>query len=481
MALKRKKGHFLVRKTQKTKLNSQRPDWLIATRHLFNQVVEFYVLVYQTHPELADVSSKQIYSVIEPLTIANSSRGDVPYPLPYNCPQLFRRAAIKKASGIFQSWRTSYQKWQQKCQKLSEKAKKKGKKVKLPRPPLLPRKYNFSPTYYQRMYKEDTGNSLLLKLWTGSSWAWVKHEYLGNKLDDDWVKGSPTIVIKENNITLNWVYEKHVRSRGKISEQIEHKGGLRLCSVDLNLDGDIAVCSILESDGTGNVKELATRFIKGYSRHQDRRKRLLGKDAMAKSQTNAFHTIERMNARLWRRLKNRERYEAERVSRRIADLAGQYGVSVIVFEHLTNLKPNRAKYSRRSNQKRAYWLKSKIYLRTKSKALNDYGILTVRVSPKNTSRVWAYDGSPVQRGSQVSQTGFVFTEKGMGALVLTETGSIASADLNSARNIGLRYYLKHFEKPVLVTDRFDRVAMNYCGTVVPILSKGCGEPCDLAI
>ena len=46
-----------------------------------------------------------------------------------------------------------------------------------------------------------------------------------------------------------------------------------------------------------------------------------------------------------------------------------------------------------SRVKRAYWLKSKVYHRTKDKALNGYGILTVRGSPKNNSRIWAYDGS----------------------------------------------------------------------------------------
>ncbi len=479
MALKRKKGHFLVSKTQKTKLTSSKPDWLLATRQLFNQVVEFYVLIYNTYPDFADVPSHKVYSVIEPLTIPNKQRPDVQFPLPYNCPPLFRRAAIKKALGIFLSWRKNYQKWQQKSEKLKEKRTLKGRKLKLPKPPVLPRQYNCSPTYYKGMYKEEPGDSLVLKLWTGSSWAWVKHRYFAYALDPLWVKGSPTIVIGQRGITLNWVYEKHVPSLGKIVEQINKNGGLRLCSVDLNLDGDIAVCSILESDGTG-VRELATRFVKGYSRHQHRRKRLLGKDAVAKSLTNANQTIDGMNARLWRKLKNRERYQGERVSRRIADFAHQYGATVIVFEHLTNLKPNQAKYSRRSNQKRAYWLKSKIYLRTKDKALNDYGILTVRVSPKNTSRLWAYDGTPVLRGNQVSDTGFVLTEKGMGALILSEKGEICNSDLNSARNIGLRYFSKYFEKPTLVTERFERVAMNYCGSVVPTLSKGCGYPCDLA-
>ena len=107
------------------------------------------------------------------------------------------------------------------------------------------------------------------------------------------------------------------------------------------------------------------------------------------------------------------------------------------------------KYSRRSNSKRQYWLKSKVYNRTKDKALADYGILTVRVSPKGTSRVFAYDDSLVLRGNQISDTGFVFTEKGMGSLFLTADGTIGNADLNASRNIGLRYIAKHIEKPVL--------------------------------
>ena len=147
-------------------------------------------------------------------------------------------------------------------------------------------------------------------------------------------------------------------------------------------------------------------------RDRHRSQRLLGKDAVKKALTKAPETNLNQNQKLWLHLKNRERYEGERVSRRIIDFAHKYGANVIVFEHLTNLKPSRAKYSRRSNQKRAYWLKSKVYKRTKEKALNDYAILTVRVSPKNTSRVWAYNGTPVLRGNQVSETGFIFL-KGM--------------------------------------------------------------------
>jgi hypothetical protein len=448
MALKRKKGFWLVNKTQVCSIDAVKPQSLAATKILFNQVIQFYVLLYNTYPELADVASDEIYNAVESITLTTKERSQVLHPLPFNCPSIFRRAAIKKALGPYKSWRSHYEGWQKQCEKQKEKAAKK-KKTSLHRPPVLPRGYNFNPVFYSGMWKEDTGDTILLKLWTGKAWEWVKHYYSGYDLSPEWVKASPTIIYQEKKITLNWTVERYTQAKGSIAKQVEENKSLRVCAVDLNLDGDIAVCTILESNDTGNVRELATLFVKGNSRHQHRRKRLLGKDAVAKSKTNASETQECMNSNLWRKLKNREKHESERVSRRITNFAEKYGATVIVFEHLGNLRPERGKYSRRSNSKRQFWLKSKIYLRTKTKALNDFGILTVRVSPKNTSRVFAYNNSPVWRGNQTSETGFVFTAKGMGVLFLAEDGTISNADLNASRNIGLRYIAKHIEKPAL--------------------------------
>jgi IS605 OrfB family transposase len=449
MALKRKKGFWQVSKTQKCSLEVKKPESLEATKQLFNKVVEFYVLLYSTHPELADVASEDIYIAAEGMTVATKNRPVVPSPLPYDCPVVFRRAAIKKALGAFKSWRSNRERWERNCKKLKEREARTGKKVVCPRPPLLPRKYNFNPTFYDGMYKEDTGSSILLKLWSGTSWEWVKHQYKAYPCKDGWMKATPTVVIKDSGITLNWTLERHTKSLGKVADQVKQNNSLTICCVDLNLSGDIAVCTILKSDGKGNVRELATQFIKGNARHQHRRKRLLGKDAIAKSKTNAPETINKANANLWRKLKHRETYEGERVSRRIVEFAKKHGATIIVFEHLGNLRPEKGKYSRRSNSKRQYWLKSKVYNRTKDKALADYGILTVRVSPNGTSRVFAYDDSPVLRGNQISDTGFVFLSKGMGSLFLAADGTIGNADLNASRNIGLRYIAKHISKPVL--------------------------------
>ncbi|WP_460202572.1 hypothetical protein [Scytonema sp. NUACC21] len=90
-------------------------------------------------------------------------------------------------------------------------------------------------------------------------------------------------------------------------------------------------------------------------------------------------------SKAWRRLPHREMEAAKAYARKIAELAKKWHCSVISFEHLGNLKPQRGKYSRRSNQKRAYWLKSRIYQKTCRIAYQDYGILTTRVNPRNTS------------------------------------------------------------------------------------------------
>jgi hypothetical protein len=65
-------------------------------------------------------------------------------------------------------------------------------------------------------------------------------------------------------------------------------------------------------------------------------------------------------------------------------------------------------------------------------------------------------------------------------LILTEDGLIAHCDLNSARNIGLRYLSKHYEKPTLVTGRFDKVAMKPTpNRMASILLKAGGNACDV--
>ena len=84
------------------------------------------------------------------------------------------------------------------------------------------------------------------------------------------------------------------------------------------------------------------------------------------------------------------------MSARIVQFAKQHEATIVVFEHLGNLKPAKGKYSKRGNSKRAFWMKGRIFKYSKYKAYNA-GIVTSRVNPRNTSRECARCHSLVAR------------------------------------------------------------------------------------
>ncbi|WP_419183615.1 zinc ribbon domain-containing protein [Scytonema hofmannii] len=146
----------------------------------------------------------------------------------------------------------------------------------------------------------------------------------------------------------------------------------------------------------------------------------------------------------------------------------------MVFECLTNLRPERAKFSRRSNQKRAYWLSAKIRKRTKYKAFQSYGIITALVSPKNTSRHCALCNGNEEEDSLVSRIEAQFSTDVAKLFQIIMHKSLekvdystgapnyicsytvehrGNADLNAARNIGLRFFARYYQKPRLKVEK----------------------------
>ncbi|WP_013324470.1 zinc ribbon domain-containing protein [Gloeothece verrucosa] len=418
-------------KTIKRELTPRKLEWLARTKVLFNQVVEFYVRVLSTHPNLLNTHSDDLYSVFERLTISNKKHPCVPYPLPWSIPAMLRRAAIKKAYGVYQSWHSHRQRWE----KQKNKATLKGKKF-AHRPPLLTRKYNFSVQFYKGAWK-GTGveNELLLNLWTGTSWTWVKYKISGRDLPDNWKALSPTVVVKGNKPRLHIPLEKENFNYPKKLEVQTKKKDFKIVAVDLNMGDKLAVFTLLNSDG----KALATKFIKGGSYLQSRRKRLLGKIAKSYSKTGIISSGHSRHK--WDKIKQIQDYEAHRISRRIVDWATSQGANVIVFEHLGNLKPQKGKYSHKQNQKRAYWLKSKIFDYTKYKAFTN-GIITSRVNPANTSRLCACCGEWVSRHHADEPIG----NYRVGAdnfTCLANPLHRGDADRNASVNIGLKFLSRY--------------------------------------
>ncbi|WP_166482114.1 IS200/IS605 family accessory protein TnpB-related protein [Scytonema sp. UIC 10036] len=469
---RRKKGHIESQKTIKlwvvddVSYKDNIANYIISTHKKYAEVTNFYADILLADLSLLETRSDDLYVVLEGLTIRNKNRAEVQFPMLDDVPSDMRRACIKKAFGVVKSWYSNYKKWEIK----KEKKLALGKKF-TDRPPVPPRDYSqMHPVLYSGMYKDFDGTSIVLKLWTGTSWAWIKQpiNLSGQSLPNGWNWGSPTLVLKDK-LHLHFPIIKQIPSPGKIKEQAQNPDGITICSVDLNLDGTVAVASILSSDGTGNVEELATLFVNGNDAIQHRRKRELGRIAKAYSRTNKGFgsTKEGDCSQRFKKIKNRDNYESHRISKRLVQFAHKHGATVIVFECLTNLKPSKAKYSRRSNQKRAYWLKSKIVSRTKYKAFQMYGILTSLVSPKNTSRECAYCQSKVSRHQlqltnssafllnqvilQVNLGEVIYLNGAPHYLCLKNANHQGNADLNASRNVGLKFLRRYLKNPKIMT------------------------------
>lgn len=162
MVLKKRKGYAIETKSLRCKLLRDGID-LTETKVAFNEIVQFYYFVVNTDPTAVDIPVIENggWRFYELLTIGEDAR----YPLPFECPVQFRRSAIRKAIGAYQSWRANYTRWLNRPQR-----------QKHHKPPVPPRKFNFSPSFDSGVWKEDTGATILLKIRRNGQWVWVKFE-----------------------------------------------------------------------------------------------------------------------------------------------------------------------------------------------------------------------------------------------------------------------------------------------------------------
>jgi putative transposase len=364
--------------------------WLAATQALFNQVAAFYFEVIQAHDGILGLSNKEALTSLEKLTHTTQKN---PHPVMPLCevaqdiPAMFRRAAIHAALGSARSFSAHLAKWKAKKQK----AQAKGKKF-TERPPVPPRTWNKSTTLYAGMWKERKPGSLLLKVWTGSCWSWLKVRLTGRELPEGGIVGSPSLVRRSGQWWLHTPIERTFSSPATIANQVTTNPQTKLCAVDLNLDGPQAVCTIQTVEGT----ILATKFISGGRRINGFRKKQLGRIARNRCQTGLIAEGEQDNQDLWQKIRHADENLSQVVSARIVQFAKEQGATILVFEHLGRLKPQKGTYSKRGNSKRAFWMKGRIFQYAKYKAWNE-GMITSRISPRNTSRECARCHGPVIR------------------------------------------------------------------------------------
>jgi IS605 OrfB family transposase len=363
----------------------QHADSFAANHALFNRVVAFYFEVIQAHEHVLDLSTQAALTALETLTHATSKNPAPVMPLTemaQDVPALFRRAAIHAALGSARSFSSSLTQWRARRAKAEAKPARKGKRKQFTeRPPVPPRTWNKSVPFYAGQWKERTDSSVILKVWTGTCWSWIKVRTFGRGLPNGVEMGSPSLVRRGKQWWLHTPLEKTFSSPARIEQQVRTNAHTRICAVDLNLDTHLAVCTVQTVEGT----ILATRFI-GHGREiAGFRKQLLGRIARNRAQTGIIAENEQDNADLWRKIRNADEQIAHLVSAHIVQFAAEQRASILVFEHLGNLKPEKGKYSRRGNRKRAFWMKGRIFNFAKYKAWNR-GIITSRVNPRHTSR-----------------------------------------------------------------------------------------------
>jgi len=416
--------------------------YFAANQSLFNRVASFYFDVIAAHIKVLDLSNKEALTALEKLTHTTEINPDPVMPLSEigeDIPAMFRRAAIHAALGSARSFSSHLARWN----KAKAKAVSKGKKF-TERPPVPPRTWNKSVMLYAGMWKERTGSSILIKVWTGSCWSWIRVRLSGREMPSGFDLCSPQLVRRGGRWCLHTPLEKKITNPLKIEKQMKTIQNTRLCAIDLNIHEHLAVCTIRAGEGS----TLATLFIGGGQRVSGFRKKQLGRIARNRKQTGNIAENEQDNVDAWKKMRNVDEHMAHLVSARIVQFAQKHEASILVFEHLGNLKPTKGKYSKRGNEKRAYWMKGRIFNYAKYKAYNA-GILTSRVSPRNTSCTCARCGASGARYYEGQEPkGYTM---GAPLVYCGKCGMKGNADRNASLMIGNRLFerfkLFFLEKP----------------------------------
>ncbi len=118
---------------------------------------------------------------------------------------------------------------------------------------------------------------------------------------------------------------------------------------------------------------------------------------------------------------------------------------MLVFEHLGKLRPEKGKYSRRSNSKHAFWMKGRIFTYAKYKAWNE-GMLTSRVNPRNTSRECARCHAPIVRSQEGQPEEDYTTDAPL--MLCPACGLRGHADRNASLVIGQRLIARYQQKTI---------------------------------
>ena len=300
-------------------------DWFKQTQSLFDDVLAFYYKLLEKQPEALSLSNQNLLRHLELQTIKQRDGTPPETPLPFEkIPLYFRRAAINAAISMYRSYVGKLKAWQEGPIKS--------------RKPSPPKCLHMSMLYYKGMYKDFDEKSILLKLNTGKTWAWVKHRYTGRPFPENAERMSPTIVIKKKKVMLHIPVKEIVEDSRTAKERVQQNE--KFVAVALTGSDSLAVCTTIEADG----RATAPYFIKGGKELAHRRKLLLGYTKRGSAGNDMTHTVgnaalsvpqeHRPNAKYYEKITRITDHYAHEVSRKIVDYAIKQGAKLIVLPEL---------------------------------------------------------------------------------------------------------------------------------------------------
>ena len=417
--------------TYKIQLNYKHLDWFKQTQSLFDAVLAFYYKLLEKQPEALSLTNQNLLRHLELQTIKQRDGTPPETPLPFEkIPLYFRRAAINAAISMYRSYVGKLKAWQ-------EGPIKSGK-------PSPPKRLHMSMLYYKGMYKDFDEKSILLKLYTGKTWAWVKHRYTGRPFPENAELMSPTIVIKKKKVMLHIPVKEIVEDSRTAKERV--KQNEKFVAVALTGSDSLAVCTTIEADG----RATAPYFIKGGKELAHRRKLLLGYTKRGIAGNGMTHTVgnaalsvpqeHRPNAKYYEKITRITDHYAHEVSRKIVDYALKQGAKLIV---LPELKESFNQAKKPYLGKTPYdFIGRRIARYVQYKAWRK-GLVAMTSKPYYASTRCYHCDAPIARHNTEYQNPSANFYGGKN--FVCKEGHRGSTALNSARNLGKGFYYKFYQ------------------------------------
>ncbi|MBU5305030.1 zinc ribbon domain-containing protein [Eubacterium callanderi] len=416
--------------TYKIQLNYKHLDWFKQTQSLFDAVLAFYYELLEKQPEALSLTNQNLLRHLELQTIKQRDGTPPETPLPFEkIPLYFRRAAINAAISMYRSYMGKLKAWQ-------EGPIKRGK-------PSPPKCLHMSMLYYKGMYKDFDEKSILLKLYTGKTWAWVKHRYTGRPFPENAELMSPTIVIKKKKVILHIPVKEIVEDSRTAKERVQQNE--KFVAVALTGSDSLAVCTTIEADG----RAIAPYFIKGGKELAHRRKLLLGYTKRGIAGNGMTHTVgnaalsvpqeHRPNAKYYEKITRITDHYAHEVSRKIVDYALKQGAKLIV---LPELKESFNQAKKPYLGKTPYdFIGRRIARYVQYKAWQK-GLVAMTSKPYYASTRCYHCGAPIAKHNTEYQNPSPNFYGGKN--FMCKEGHRGSTALNSARNLGKGFYHKFY-------------------------------------